>query len=395
MKRLMKGAAVAGAMLCLLAAAPAAQAETTGDVRDLIADLYGGEGITLDPNVIGHVAHFSAASSAALSNLSSIISSNVSTYSFNSTVAAVSFDVEQGVPVRTQESLGPILAERARTIGRGRLNLGASYALIDYKQFNGRAVSDLTLDLAHEDVPGDIPYERDIIRLNLDLKLRQQRLVFFGTYGLTDSLDVGLIVPIVETRGSVSSVATIIPYQPGTPHQFGGTTNPADRNKASATGLGDVSVRAKWHATEGLDSPVQAAVVAQATFATGDEKDLLGTGSHAAFIGGVVSTSFGRFSPHLNVGYEQLFDDDSALFKRSNARAVAGFDVSATPRLAFSAEVLGRWLTDGPDFYDFAVGGKWEAFKGVPFTANVVLPINRNKGLRPDYVLMLGVESTF
>jgi len=381
--------------LALLAVAPAARADTTGDVRDLIGDLYGGQGITLDPDVIGHVAHFSAASSAALNNLSSIISSNVSTYSFNSTVAAVSFDVDQGVPVRTQESLGPILAERARTIGRNRLNLGASYALIEYKQLNGRAVSDLTLDLAHEDVPGDIPYERDIIRLNLDLSLKQQRLAFFATYGLTDSLDVGLIVPIVETRGSVTSTAVIIPYEPGTPHHFGGDAMPSDSNKASATGLGDVSVRAKWHITEGLDSPVEAAVVGQATFATGDEKDLLGTGSHSAFIGGVVSASLGRFNPHLNVGYEQLFNDDNALFKRSNVRAVAGFDVSATQRLAFSAEVLGRWLTQGPDFYDFAIGGKWEAFKGVPLTANVVLPINRNKGLRPDYVLMFGVESTF
>jgi len=390
-----KRARGACALLAFLAVSPAAQADTTGDVRDLIADLYGGQGITLDPDVIGHVAHFSAASSAALSNLSSIISSNASTYAFNSTVAAVSFDVDQGVPVRTQESLGPILAERARTIGRNRLNLGASYALIDYKQLNGRAVSDLNLDLAHEDVPGDIPYEYDIIRLNLDLSLRQQRLAFFGTYGLTDSLDVGLIVPIVETRGSVTSTAVIIPFQPGTPHDFGGKASPTDSNKASATGLGDVSVRAKWHVTEGLDAPVEAAVIAQATFATGDEKDLLGTGSHAAFIGGVVSGSFGRFNPHLNVGYEHLFDDDHALFKRSNARAVAGFDVSATERLAFSAEVLGRWLTEGPDFYDFAIGGKWEAFKGVPITANVVLPINRNKGLRPDYVLMFGVESTF
>jgi hypothetical protein len=395
MIRFNKRAMCAASALALLLAAAPAQAETTGDVRDLIADLYGGAGLTLDPTVIGHVAHFSAASSAALNNLSSIISSNVSTYAFNSTVAAVSFDLEQGVPVRTQESLGPILAERARTIGRNRLNLGASYAYIDYKQLNGRAVSDLTLDLAHEDVPGDIPYEHDIIRLNLDLKLRQQRMAFFATYGLTDSLDVALIVPVVETRGSVKSTATIIPFQPGTPHQFGGSTMATASNKASATGLGDISLRAKWHATQGLDTPVEAAVVAQATFATGDEKDLLGTGSHSAFLGGVLSAELGRFNPHFNVGYEQFFDDDSAAFKRSNVRAVTGFDVAATPNLAFSAEVLARWLTKGPDFYDFAIGGKWEAFKGVPLTANIVLPINRNKGLRPDYVLMFGIESTF
>lgn len=387
--------AVAGAVCVLLAgAAPAAAQTTGGGVRDLVSDLYGGAGITLDPVIAGHVAHFAAASSEALNNLSGVISANVSSYAFNSTVAAVSFDLEQGLPVRTQESLGPILAERAKTIGRNRMNLGASYALVKFKRLDGKRLQDLFIDLAHDDVPGDSPYERDVIRLNVDLNLRQQRLALFGTYGVTDTFDLGLVVPIVESRGSVNSRAEVIPYDPPSPHRFGGATTPTDSNSASAVGLGDISVRAKWHATSGMDLPIDAAVVAAATFATGDEKDLLGTGKHSAYIGGVASANLGRITPHLNVGYEQYFSE-SGPYQRTNARAVVGFDVNATPQLAFSTEVLARWLTKGRDFYDLAVGGKWEAFNGVPLTANIVLPINRNKGLRPDYVLMLGVESTF
>lgn len=366
-----------------------------GGVRDLVSDLYGGDGITLDPVIAGHLAHFTASSSAALNNLSGVIAANVNSYAFNSTVAAVSFDLEQGLPVRTQESLGPILAERARTIGPGRVNLGASYAYVDYRRLNGTKLQDLTLDLAHLDVPGDSDFERDIVRLNIDLNLTQHRLAFFGSYGVTENIDVSLIVPIVHIRGSVESLAQVIPTQTA-PHRFTAASEvPFSTNRASAVGLGDISMRAKWFATEALGMPLDAALVGQATLATGDENDLLGSGAHSVYVGGVASKSFGRISPHLNLGYEQYFSESGTPYKRTNARAVVGFDVSATPTLAFSTEFLARWLTKGQDFYDLALGGKWEAAKGVPFTASIVLPINRNKGLRPDYVLVFGVESTF
>lgn len=389
-------AAYAGAFFCLLSNPIAASAQTTGGgARDLVSNLYGGDGITLDPVIAGHVAHFTASSSAALNNLSGIIASNVNSYAFNSTVAAVSFDLEQGLPVRTRESLGPILAERARTIGSGRVNVGASYAYIDYKRLNGVKLHDLTLDLTHLDVPGDSAFEKDIVRLNIDLNLTQQRVAFFGSYGVTGNVDVSLIVPIVQVHGSVASLAQVIPPQNAI-HRFTPSSEPPfSTNRASAVGLGDISVRAKWYATSELDLPLDAALVGQATIATGDEKDLLGSGAHSVYVGGVASKSFGRISPHLNVGYEQYFSEGGTPYKRTNARAVVGFDVGASPTLAFSTEVLARWLTKGQDFYDLALGAKWEAVKGVPFTASIVLPINRNKGLRPDYVLVVGLESTF
>lgn len=365
----------------------------TGDLRDLVSDLYGGNGITLD--AVGHEAHFSADSQAALNNLGAIIAANLGTYSFNSTVSAVSFDVEQGIPVRVQESLGPVLAERAKTIGRNRINLAVSYSMIDYRQLDGVDLDDLTLDLSHLDVPGDSPFERDVIRLNLDLKIKQELLAVFGTYGLTDNIDVSLVVPMVRMDASVTSVAQII-YNGGdtSVHQFG-AVSPISSNGGSATGLGDVSVRAKWHVTSGMDTPVQAAVVGRYTFATGDDSDLLGTGSPSGYLGAVASAHLGRVNPHLNVGYEHYFDEDDSAFERSNTRLVAGFDIAASDRISISTEFLGRWESDGDTYYDYALGAKWEAFKGVPIIANVIFPINRDEGLRPDYVFMMGMETTF
>ena len=376
------------------ATSASAQSRGAGDLRDLVADLYSGNGITLDPGITGHVAHFTADSAQALNNLSQVVASSVGSFSFNSTVSAVSFDIDQGVAVRTAESLGPILGERAATIGAGRINFAMSASYIKYKQLEGVKLNKLSLDLGHLDVPGANAFENDIVRLNLDLDLEQTVVAFYGTYGITNNLDVGVVVPLVYVDASVTSHAVVIDRGGAGIHRFGGSSNPDSSNSGSAGGLGDITVRAKWHATKGLDLPVEAAVVGYATFGTGDEKDLLGTGSTSAYLGGVVSGSYGRLSPHLNVGYEHFFDNTSR-FDRSNARVVAGFDVKASDRFAVSADFLGRWEENDRSRMDLAIGAKWEAVRNAPFSVNLLVPLNRNEGLRPDFVLSLGMEATF
>lgn len=369
----------------------------TGNVRDLVTDLYGGNGITLDPGVVFHAAHFSASSQEQLNDLANVIASNIGTFTFNSTVSGVSFDLEDGVPVRTQQSLGPLLAERATTIGAGRINIGLSYTNIVFKQLDGRSLKDLSITLQHERDFG-VPYENDVIVLDLDLHIQQQVAAFIMTYGLTDSIDIGFVAPLVSIKGRVRSVARIIDNGGGGIHQFGGTVSPVSSNRASATGIGDMIVRAKWEITQGSDSWFDAGLLLQGTLATGDEDDLLGTGSNAAYIGGILSADLGKINPHLNVGYEKYFKDHNDRgfhVERSNARAVAGFDIKARDNFAVSTDVLGRWESDGDKFYDFAVGAKWAPVGNAPLSANIVIPLNRNEGLRPDFYFTLGIEATF
>ena len=68
-------------------------------------------------------------------------------FAFNSTVSSYTFDLELGVPVRSTESLGPILSERATTLGARRLNVGFSYNRIDFKRFEGTDLDDITVDV--------------------------------------------------------------------------------------------------------------------------------------------------------------------------------------------------------------------------------------------------------
>jgi hypothetical protein len=108
--------AIVAALAC------AAEAQEQGNVGSLISDLYGGNGITIAAGstnpAFSHVAHFTQESSDRLADLNRVLSANVGGYSFNSAVSGVTFDFAQGTAVRSNQSLGPIVGERAPTIGR-------------------------------------------------------------------------------------------------------------------------------------------------------------------------------------------------------------------------------------------------------------------------------------
>ena len=392
------------ALIALAAATSAspALAQATGDVQDLISDLYGGNGITL-PNP-GHFAHFAADSQAELQNLSNIVASNVGAITIGSSVGSITFDFEQGVPVRSQESLGPLIADRASTIGAGKLSVGLSYTNVVFKQLNGTSLNSLELTLHHEQTAAHPPYEEDVIHLDIDLHLKQEVLAFSAAYGVTNNLDVGVVVPLVKVNGRAHAVATIIPGpNTGTPspHYFvnpltGQAVSPISDTRASATGIGDVLLRAKWNANPDASTPVKFAIVAQASLATGDSKDLLGTGSTSLFAAGIVSASLGVFNPHLNLGYEYFIDQkNKSINDRSNIRAALGYDIKAGSNFAIANDFLFRRENDGSTFYDVAVGAKWAPIEKLPISFNFVLPVNRNSGLRPNYYFTFGIESSF
>jgi hypothetical protein len=402
--------AAASVLMGVVAITPAHAHEGDGLVgkphtlSGLISDLYGGDGITLAVGNINpafsHAAHFTADSLNALANLGGVISGSIGSNSFNSSVSGVTYDFASGAAVRSDLSLGPVIGERAATIGQGRVNIGATYTHIDYKQLDGRKLNGgLVIDLSHDDIPNiDQPFEKDKIDITLNLKLRQEILALTATYGVTDRLDVGILVPIEQLDGKVSAVARIVDNGGNGIHSFDPTKDsPNSSNSASATGVGDILLRAKWRALDKIGgTPFDAAVVGQVTLPTGDKDDLLGTGSSAVYIGGVMSGEFGKITPHLNAGYEYFADEDKAHdIERSNFRMLAGFDINATKSLAFSSDVIARWENDKDKFYDLAIGAKWAPTESSDVVLNFTLPLNRNAGLRADAIVSIGFEAAF
>jgi hypothetical protein len=226
--------AIAALSLRLLLAAPGAGAE---DLDQIIPGLYGGDGITLaDPN---HTAHFAEDSLSAFNSLSSGISSAVNLGNLGASTASFTFDTQQAVFVNSTDSLGPTYAERAETIGKGKLNIAFAYTRLDYKKFRGDNLDNLHLTFPHEDncgplaptgggdppcpagssvpTPEDPAFELDDILVNLNVNLSQDQYLFYGKYGITSNWDVGLVIPVIHSTLSVRSTAEIVRnFQPST-----------------------------------------------------------------------------------------------------------------------------------------------------------------------------------
>lgn len=382
-------------LLCLVGdPAPAG----AGDLKDIVKNLWGGDGICLERVGPTCDPHFLASSLGGLESLSTALASNVGFFAFNSTVTGFTFDIERGVPVQTQRSLGPLLGERAITLGARKLNVAFSYTRVKYTRFEGESLDKLSLTFSHIDQNGDgvlTGPETDIIQADLDLEIEQEVFALFATYGLTRAWDVDVVFPVVTTRVRAKAEATLVSTLPLTVHSFGPDSDPSTSTESGEeTGIGDIILRSKYNFLRDYGSWPDLAIIGQVKLPTGDEDNLLGTGETNVLGLLVASRTFGPVTPHVNLGYE--FSTDST---QSNARYVLGFDAQMLPTLTLAFDVLGRWEHDGDGIgdhlLDFAVGAKWNLFRVLPVSANVLLPLNKDEGLRADVIWTVGIEYTF
>ena len=216
-------ARLAGAIAIALASGTVSAA----DLQNFVLDLYGGDGITLSsqggPFAAVHAAHFTDESLEAFTLLNSAIASSAGTFAFNSTFTGITFDVATGVPVETQDSLGPLLAESATTLGKGKINLAFGASRFKYDRIDGQELDNIVLDFPHEDCcsfQGGIQrpppdgvlsgFETDLVRVTLDIDLEYDVFAFFANYGLTDRWDVGIVVPVISVDANARAHAEVV-----------------------------------------------------------------------------------------------------------------------------------------------------------------------------------------
>ncbi|MET0499604.1 MAG: transporter [Steroidobacteraceae bacterium] len=388
----------------------ASSAAGAADLANFVVDLYGGDGIKLSPvtpvlNAERHVPHFTAESLEQLGKLNSAVVSGMGTFAFNSTVTGITFDIATGVPVETENSLGPLLAERATTLGKGKVDLAFGYSHIQYDRLDGRKLDRLVLDLPHDDccTNGIAPppdgvlsgFETDLVRVTVNSKLNFDVFGLFANYGVTDRWDIGIVVPVIRVEARASAHAEVLNLSGVGIHSFFTQTELANsRTGGTKTGFGDVILRTKYNVVRDAGGVPDIALLAQVTTPTGDEDNLLGTGE-TKYKGGVIASKhYGAFAPHLNVAYETTTGEDEA----DNMTYAAGFDIRASNSLTLGADVLGRWNPDQEEVddnvVDFALSGKWNPFKGanVPLNAYVIVPVNKDHGLRADVIYGVGFD---
>jgi outer membrane putative beta-barrel porin/alpha-amylase len=228
-----------------------------------------------------------------------------------------------GTMERATQSFGSFFVERALTIGAQHASFGMSFfttgfdRLGDLQLRDGRAIT--TANQFRDEVS---PFDTEA----LTLRIRSSTATLFGSYGVTDSLEVGAALPLIRLTldGERLNVYRGDPFLQASAN-------------ASATGIGDVALRAKY--TVARSSSGAFAAAAEMRLPTGDEENLLGAGAAAFRFLGIGSVESGRLTLHGNGGIVIGGVSDELNFSGAGAFAVH-------PRVTVSGELLIRRVTE-------------------------------------------------
>jgi hypothetical protein len=382
----------------LLFAPPAAEARKLTDVfHDELA------GLELEP--IGDALADTVASTYPVASASASVA-----YVYNPTLETFE---------RQTRVLGPIIGERAETIGAGEMDVTATYSYVHPITINGQDLSDLmnvtTVGgrVIAFPVPGGVMLANGAftnflpVQVFADLDVEANIITPGVTYGLTPNLDVNITLPLIQTSLDVTATDTVpdprlpqFALKPGDPNARTRT----QRFSESAFGIGDVLFRLKYVFARG--EPVDLAAGLGLSLPSGDPENLQGTGDTLLTPSLILSRVFAdRFEPLLNLGV--------AINANNVDRSVFLWAVGGTAQiigpLTGALVFLGRnelsaqtdpieapffFQIERNDIYDVAIGFRYLFLEKFILSANVLVPLN-DDGLRAAAVPTAQLEYLF
>ena len=358
----------------LLAAVIALVSPATGRAQDgklafLIPNLYGPSGLIVNseallPDGSTHSAHFNSAFQAEFTQFNISLASQLASVPLPSPASGFTYELDPalGVFKRSTQSFGPILAERAETIGRKKFSLGFNYQYFTFDTIEGVDLGNVPAVFTHDNPA--VGGRSDVVTTANSIDLKVGQFTAFLSYGLADGVDISAALPFVKVDmgvasqatvqriGTASSPATHFFRDPAAPGVFG--TTKTFSQSGSASGIGDVVGRLKARLVKSGGAGV--AIGADVRFPTGDELDLLGSGAWGVKPFLVLSVSKKVLSPHLNVGYQWngksvLAGDVRAGEKKSLPNQIlydGGVDIGVTSKITLALDVLGRRVLKSP-----------------------------------------------
>jgi hypothetical protein len=257
---------------------------------------------------------------------------------------------------RTTQSFGPLLTERAETVGARRISFGFAMQRFTFDTVEGLDLDSVPAVFTHDNAVL-LGGRQDVVTTVNAIQATVSQFTTFITVGVTDRFDVSVAVPIVSN--SVKAVSTATIQRLGTTNELTHFYRQSDGEigetrvftaAGNASGVGDVTVRLKT--TIDRRSRFGTAVGVDMRLPTGDQMNLLGTGAPALQPFAIVSGTYDKVSPHLNVSYQwngssvlagNPATGHSADFPDQVAYA-AGADISANSRMTLGFDLLGRYL---------------------------------------------------
>ena len=379
----------------------------------IFKDLYGPSGLVVNSNVplpsgATHSSHFNSGFESEFSQFGTALTSQIVSLPLPPPASGFTYEFDPGLGVfqRSTTSFGPILSERAETIGARRVSIGFAYQRLSFDSIEGVDLSNIPAVFTHDDAQL-LGGREDVVTTINSIDAEVSRTAMFVSYGVTNRLDVSIAVPFVTADLVVTSDATI---------QRLGTTNPETHFFRSfeddigtrrrftafghASGLGDVTVRMKQTVRKGAKQGV--ALGLDLRLPTGDERNLLGTGAPGVNPFVAWSANYGALSPHLNAGYQ--WNGDSILGGEPGsgeakdlpdlATYTAGAVIEVHPRVTAAVDLIGRYIIDSPRLRleDFHALDNRSVFPNITFTSGSFNEISAAAGLKINFFGRLLVD---
>ena len=233
------------------------------------------------------------------------------------------FNPQLGTAERATQTFGGFFVERALTAGGGRVSIGFSTATAAFNRLDGKNLRDGSLvTIANQFRDEPAPFDQELLML----RIRSVTTTLNASVGVSSRLELGAAVPIVKLTLDGTRI-----------NVYRGTAFPQAAGSATASGVGDVALRAKYQLVSAPAGGVS--VATEVRLPSGDDKNLLGAGSTALRILGIGSLERGRVAFHLNGGVLRG--------GVSNEWTIAGGASAAiSSRVTIVGEVLGRRLSD-------------------------------------------------
>ena len=153
-----KSLLVAVAVWLILLGCKTASAQSKTDLSLLIPNLYGPHGLIVNseatlPNGQTHSAHFNSSFESDFSQINTSIATQLLALPLPSPASGFTytFDPSLGVFTRSTQSFGPILTERAETIGKKKFNIGFSYQRFGFDSLGGIPLKNIPVVFTHDD----------------------------------------------------------------------------------------------------------------------------------------------------------------------------------------------------------------------------------------------------
>ena len=201
------------------------------------------------------------------------------------------------------EDLGPILTDRAQTLGPNTFYLGVTASQFVFTDVDGKSLGSLPFSYFRNAYVNGVLQSTIYTTEKTNLHLKANQLVGVATFGIGKRFDASAIVPVVYISIGDTTYSTMN-------YVVDAATNTLSFQYASkdssvpgtASGIGDITFNAKYSPWSSEHAAV--ALAANLRTPTGDELNLLGSGAFGFNPYVVYSYVSEHFSPHAKVGYQ-------------------------------------------------------------------------------------------